>query len=127
MNNVLLVSIFALIGIVFWILIACAMKIWPFNTKEPKDKSKSRGLSQANTTQSESGSGTIVGISLFFIFILFFVAIVFISFKMTMTRYKIAGEAIKQGNTAVATAIMAPEIGYGVNSGLTGIRNIFRK
>jgi len=63
------------------------------------------------------------GIFIFLIFIIFFVGIVFISFKMTMTRYKIAGEAIKQGNTGVAATIMAPEIGQGFELFLLSTRN----
>ena len=103
------------------------MKIWPFHKKKPESKSKTnRGLSK--TTNNTDSSGAMFGIFIFVIFIIFFICIVFISFKMTMARYKIAGEAIKQGNTGVAAAIMAPEIGQGINTTLSGLRrNIFRK
>ena len=116
MNNVLLVSIIALIGIVLWIMITSLIrKIWSFRKKE-ETKTKSQLSKSTNNTDS---SGSMFGI---FIFIIFFVGIAFISFKMTMARYKIAGEAIKQGNTGIAAAIMAPEIGQGISSGLSGLR-----
>ena len=125
MNNVILVSIITLIGILFWILISYMMKIWPFHKKNDDVKSKSaRGLSKTTVENNQSGSGTAIGIFIFIIFMLFFVGIIFISFKITITRYKIAGEAIKQGNTTVAAAVMAPEIGQGINAGLSGL---FRK
>ena len=125
MNNILIVSIITLIGIIFWILISYMMKIWPFHKKNDDVKSKSaRGLSKTNVeNNNQSGLGAI-GIFIFIVFILFFVGIVFISFKITMARYKIAGEAIKQGNTTVAAAVLAPEIGQGINAGLSGL---FRK
>ena len=123
MNNVILMSIIALISIVFWILIASLIrKIWSFRKKK-ETKTKS-GLSKS--TNNTDSSGSMFGIFIFVIFIIFFVGIVFISFKMTMARYKIAGDAIKQGNTGVAAAIMAPEIGQGISSGLSGLRRNIR-
>ena len=108
------------------------MKIWPFHKKNDDVKSKSksvRGLSKTTVENNQSGSA--IGIFIFIIFMLFFVGIIFISFKMTMARYKIAGEAIKQGNTTVAAAVMAPEIGQGITAGLSGLSglrpSIFRK
>ena len=42
---------------------------------------------------------------------------------MTMKRYEIAGQAIKQGNTGIAIAALSPEIGKGFGSILGTLKN----
>lgn len=99
---------------------------WPWHktTEVVTKKSRSGKMRSITTTESSSGGTVIGGIGVMLLIILFiglFVVMIYFSIKMTMERYKIAGQAIKQGNTGVAAMVLAPEIGEGVGAGVQGL------
>ena len=90
-----------------------------------KNESKKNMKNMKNNFPSNSGSDsmdkTVTGMSIFigviFVIILILIPIgIYFSYKTSMARYKIAGEAMKQGNTSLAMTAMAPEIGQGISS-----------
>lgn len=96
-------------------------KLWPFK-KHNKDKQRSLSYRDADGDDYKPSTGSnvvvvLIGIILF----IFFVVAMYFGIKMTMMRYKIAGDAIKQGNTGVAAAALAPEIGEGIGAAAGGI------
>ena len=130
-HALLLFSFVFFAGILFWTILSYILKIWPFTRKKPekpekpeKDVTKQSQMSSyesSSSSQSSTPVSPFIGISLFILFMVFIIFIMFISFKTSMARYKIAGDAVKQGNSGVAAAALAPEIGQGIGIGLGSI------
>ena len=125
----LLSLVFLLTGVYIAIAWFSKPKLWPFK-KHNKSKDKQHSLSYADTDKIDSSNpstgSSVVAVIIVIIFIIFFIVAMYFGIKMSMMRYKIAGEAIKQGNTGVALGALAPEIGEGVGDLAGGIGNAIR-
>ena len=65
----------------------------------------------------KTAKGMSIFIGVIFVIILILIPIgIYFSYKTSMKRYEIAGEAMKQGNTTLAMTALAPEIGEGISS-----------
>ena len=106
-----------------------AVKVINVGIKDKNESKKNESMknmkNMKNNFPSNSGSDsmdkTAKGMSIFigviFVIILILIPIgIYFSYKTSMARYKIAGEAMKQGNTSLAMTAMAPEIGEGISS-----------
>lgn len=112
-----LIVIFATLLLVLsiYLVVAYQKKLWPFKPKKPTTPSNAM-MSQTrggNDEHTKLGVGAIIVIVLF---IILFGVLMVIGIRLTIMRYQIAGEAIKQGNTGVALGALAPEIGSGIGS-----------
>lgn len=54
------------------------------------------------------------------IFMIFFSGILYFGFKLSMARYQLTSDAIKRGDTGIAMASLAPEIGSGISDLIRG-------
>lgn len=101
-------------------------KKWPFLKSKKVETEKTPSGAMMTVTRSHSASpasvgGSILVVVIVIIFVALFIVGFYFSIKLTMKRYEIAGEAARQGNTGVALAAMAPELGQGIGSILGGI------
>ena len=65
----------------------------------------------------KTAKGMSIFIGVIFVIILILIPIgIYFSYKTSMKRYEIAGQAMKQGNTTLAMTALAPEIGEGISS-----------
>ncbi len=98
---------------------------WPFVKKKIVTQVKtSKGLSAVITTEPDQPmgvAGKVFGAIFAIVFLALLIVIVYSSVRLSLRRYEIAGTAIKEGNTGIAAAALAPEIGQGVGAGLSWI------
>lgn len=101
---------------------------WPFKSDDTHDK-KQHDITQHSqpedkrpATKFMDGAGVVI---ITVLVIGLFIVLIYYSIKLDMKRYQIAGDAIQKGNTGVAVAALAPEIGTGIGDvfgGITGNR-----
>jgi len=100
---------------------------WPwYRTREVNKTKDNRGVMRSVSVSEESSggqatTGVFAGI-IFIVIISLFVVMAYFSIKLSMKRYEIAGDAIKKGNTNVAAAALAPEIGQGIGGVIGGFK-----
>jgi hypothetical protein len=102
-------------------------KKWPwYRTREVNRTKDNRGVMRSVSVSGESSGGEVtmsVFTGIFIILIIsLFMVMAYFSIKLTMKRYEIAGDAIKQGNTGAAAAVLAPEIGEGIGGLIGGFK-----
>lgn len=95
--------------------------MWPWHeTKEVVTTKSSSGMLRSISTYESSSSKSVLGsigiVLIVILFIALFIVLVFFSIKLSMKRYEIANQAIKEGNTGLAVSALAPEIGEGIGS-----------
>jgi hypothetical protein len=125
MNNNILILIIFIASIIFWLILSSILKIWPFHKDVKVSKSQSitnrkRSKNRLNdmsvdADNSNSISPTI-GIIIFVLFMLLMVFLGYVALRTNITRYQIAGDAIKSGNSGIAVAALSPDIGSGINN-----------
>ena len=116
-----LIVIFATLLLVLsiYLVVAYQKKLWPFKPKKSKNVSSAMGQLDRydGSTETKISVGAIIVMVLF---IILFIVLMIIGIRLTIMRYQIAGEAMKQGNTGVALGALAPEIGAGIGSAIYG-------
>lgn len=108
--------IFMLFVMLIYMTYAAVYKKCPF---KPKPKNKPSKLTSLEYNDDQSPS---IGVVLIFILVIgLMIVMIYFSIKLSLKRYEIAGDAIKQGHTGVAAAALAPEIGEGIGDVIGGI------
>jgi len=94
--------------------------------RQQKKKEAEQKLIASSTGQPAEPVNTVWIVLFIVLFLIVFIGSIVYSIYNTSRRYKIAEEAIKQGNTGVGVAVLAPEISMGINAGLKGLGSLFR-
>lgn len=94
--------------------------------RQQKKKEEEQKLIAASTGEPVTVSGGTWVIVIIVLFLIAFISIIGYSIYSTTRRYRIAEEAIKQGNSSVGVAALSPEISMGINAGLRGLGSLFR-
>jgi len=115
-NLYIIVGVVSLIGLIGSI----------YYYRQQKKKEAAQKLIAASTGQPAQQLSTGWIILIIVLFLTVFIGSIVYSIYNTSRRYKIAEEAIKQGNTGVGVAVLAPEISMGINAGLRGLGSLFR-
>jgi len=116
-NNVyLIVGVVSLIGLIGSL----------YYYRQQKKKEAEQKLIAASTGQPAEQVSMVWVVLFIVLFLTIFIGSIAYSIYNTSRRYKIAEQAIKQGNTGVGVAVLAPEISMGINAGLKGLGSLFR-
>lgn len=106
-----------LFAILVYITYAAVKKKCPFKPKYKKSK-----LTSAEMDDNQSTTIGGIGVAIIFILIIgLMIVAIYFSIKLSIKRYELAGDALKQGHTGVAAAALAPEIGEGIGDVIGGI------
>ncbi len=115
-NLYIIIAVISLIGLIGSV----------YYYRQQKKKEAKLKLIAASTGQPAQQLSTGWIILIIVLFLTVFIGSIVYSIYNTSRRYKIAEEAIKQGNTGVGVAVLAPEISMGINAGLKGLGALFR-
>jgi hypothetical protein len=116
-NNVyLIIGVVSLIGLIGSL----------YYYRQQKKKEAEQKLIAASTGEPVKSSSGIWIIVIIVLFLIALIAAFGFSIYSTTRRYRIAEEAIKQGNTGVGVAALSPEISMGINAGMRGFGSLFR-
>lgn len=119
----LIIFTILIVGFIIYLLYAnlSKPKKWPFVKKTViiKEVPTIHGLATVvrdEPVSTGNSVSSIVGVIIIIIILAVSLVFIYIGMKITLKRYEIAGQAIKQGDTGVAVAALAPEIGQGVRA-----------
>jgi len=115
-NLYIIIAVISLIGLIGSV----------YYYRQQKKKEAELKLIASSTGQPVQQLSTGWIILIIVLFLTVFIGSIVYSIYNTSRRYKIAEEAIKQGNTGVGVAVLAPEISMGINAGLKGLGALFR-
>jgi len=115
-NLYIIIAVISLIGLIGSV----------YYYRQQKKKEAELKLIASSTGQPAQQLSTGWIILIIVLFLTVFIGSIVYSIYNTSRRYKIAEEAIKQGNTGVGVAVLAPEISMGINAGLKGLGALFR-
>jgi Na+-transporting methylmalonyl-CoA/oxaloacetate decarboxylase gamma subunit len=104
---------------------------WPWSHEKEKTKTKDTLYMRQDDDDDEEGGHAVVHHNRFMenfgsailiaLVVGLFIVLIYYAIKLDMKRYEIAGDAINKGNTGVAVAALAPEIGSGIGDALEGL------
>ena len=114
-NKLIIISIaiiFVCIVLGGYLFHAQANELWPFSNPEPKPEP----TEDSSAAAAEEEVSTPLPTWAIVLIVLLVLALITVGVYITILRYKIVGEALRQHQGGVAVAALSPEIGSGVGS-----------